>query len=209
MSIATDLTGQRFSRLLVQHRISSSPTGQARWQCLCDCGAIVMALGYALRQGKYKSCGCLKGDLCRIRQSTHGKSHCPEYIVWKNMKKRCDNPKATGYQHWGGRGIRVEWVSFEDFYKDMGARPTPTHTIERIDNNGHYSKTNCRWATRKEQAANKRLRKDSVLIEFGGRLMTIMEAAKASGIHPLTLKWRLAHWPKNRWFASANRPTVS
>ena len=153
------LAGMRSGRLtaLVRHG--------NKWLCKCDCENFHLVSTYDLlsRHPHVRSCGCLNRD--RRKQygdtnwQTHGKTGTPEHRIWKGMKTRCNNPNATSYKYYGGRGIKVckRWLdSFENFYADMGDKPTPHHTLDRISNDGNYCKSNCRWATMKEQAANKR-----------------------------------------------------
>jgi hypothetical protein len=165
-----DLTGQRFGKLVVIERLfERNGYLSAIWVCKCDCGNTSRVLMHNLRSGKTKSCGCAmkafsesffenrgKGGLSR---KTHGLTFSREYRIWNGIKTRCYNEKREKYASYGGRGIVMseEWrESFETFYKDMGPRPSPEHTVERRDNNAGYCKENCYWATREEQNRNKR-----------------------------------------------------
>ena len=160
-----DLVGKRFGRLTVIRK-SISRNNFLYWVALCDCGQTVEVLGQSLRRGETKSCGCLQreifGKFSSARWTTHGESaidkRTPEYRSWMAMLSRCENPNATGYKNYGGRGIIVceRWHKYEYFLSDMGRRPSPQHSIDRINNDGNYELNNCRWATPKEQRANQR-----------------------------------------------------
>ncbi len=110
-----------------------------------------------LRRGDTKSCGCWNIDHNREIHTTHGRAKTKEHYIWVAIIQRCTNPKCKAYKNYGGRGIRVceRWMSFENFFEDNGECP-PGLTLERIDNDGHYESSNCKWDTRKVQAWNKR-----------------------------------------------------
>ena len=153
-----DLTGQRFGRLVVKRRTDNAKYGGARWLCTCDCGENTTCLSGNLRGGKSKSCGCFNKEIAIKTRTTHGMSGTREYVTWRSMKNRCQNPNSTVFDHYGGRGITIckEWVdSFETFYRDMGDKPNGL-TLDRIDTNGDYTPSNCRWATQSVQCRNQR-----------------------------------------------------
>ena len=147
--------GDRFGRLVVVGKVS-----RGKIRCLCDCGAEVVKHRYRLVNGETRSCGCLQEESWAMcTKGKHGMRYTPEYSSWYNMKGRCLNHHNKDFAYYGGRGIIVarRWQnSFSAFLADMGLRPTPKHTLDRIDNNKGYFPTNCRWATRKQQSQNKR-----------------------------------------------------
>ena len=183
-----DLTAIRFGRLLVVRLVAERTRDRgARWECLCDCGTIKVVAAHALKTAHAVSCGCYN----REKGRTHGRSKTPEYRVWRSIFQRCFNPKCKGYPQYGGRGIAVcnRWrESFENFYADMGSRPSPQHSIDRVDNDGPYAPENCRWATRKEQMRNRRV---NHLLTHDGKTMTIAEWSGSTGLPFNTITNRL------------------
>ncbi len=143
----------------------------------CHCGDIFTARLHNLRTGNTNSCGCVKKKMLIDRNTTHGMTNTPEFNVWQNMCMRCHNVKATHYKYYGERGIKVckRWRnSFENFFADMGKRPSPKHSIERVDVNGDYSPKNCIWIENYRQYLN---RTDSRFFTFNGETKTISQWA--------------------------------
>lgn len=195
-----DVTGHRFGLLRAVSRGWTDSRGEAGWVCLCDCGRQRVVRGHCLRSGVTTSCGCVK------KSRTHGQSSSPLYNVWHSMKVRC-RAKYWERQHYYDRGITVceRWDSFETFYEDMGDRPTPQHSLDRIDVNKGYGPENCRWATPKEQALN---RQNTRYIQMDGKNVPIAEAAARCGVSRGALQSRIGNgWASTRLLIPNQRPS--
>lgn len=190
---ALSLIGVTFGQWTVVERAPNNRFGTTMWRCRCTCGVERVLRGTSLRQGDSASCGCTSNDRISAANTTHGHasgpSKSPTYQTWMGMLQRCKVPQNANFADYGGRGITVcdRWTSFESFLEDMGERPTGT-SIERRDNAGHYEPSNCYWATKFQQANNRRSNR---LIEHAGRSQTVSEWAKEAGITPQCLFKRL------------------
>jgi hypothetical protein len=183
-----DLTLKKFGRLTVIAKAATSGSGKTRWFCKCDCGReTIVRTGSLRRAGNTESCGCLHSEIAGKRLRTHGLSKTAEYRIWKLMKARCFRPGSSYFAYYGGRGITVcdEWRdSFPAFLRDMGLRPSPKHSIERLNNDLGYFPGNCIWATRLQQAQNQ---SSNINLTFQGKTMCLSEWARTLGIIPGTL----------------------
>lgn len=164
MGAFIDLTGRKFGRLTVIERAGTNKHKKLIWCCLCDCGNKVNINGSQLHNGDTKSCGCLIKDFNNSKRVAYKKHKERLYRVWASMIQRCINPKVKAYKDYGGRGIAVcdEWykyLAFREWAKNSGYNPDARFsecTIDRIDVNGNYEPSNCRWVDMKTQATNKR-----------------------------------------------------
>jgi hypothetical protein len=163
MSALIDVTGKRFGRLTAIKHQGKDKWGNALWTVLCDCGRENIVRGYILRTGMTRSCGCLVKDTT----SENFRKHCesggfgntgatPEYRAYRAAISRCTNPNVKCWPRYGGRGIEFRFTSFEQWLVELGRKPSPTHSVDRIKVNGNYEPGNVRWATPSEQRRNQR-----------------------------------------------------
>lgn len=201
MAIFKDEIGNVYNELTVIERAENDKYGRARWLCRCSCGNTTVVDAGKLRNGQKKSCGCLKNKIISELNKTHGMSNTSTYKTWVNMKRRCYDEKNNRYQYYGGRGIKVcdRWLnSFENFLADMGERPSRDYSIDRIDHDGNYEPTNCRWANKYEQANNK---STSRIIEYNGKRHTVAEWGRITDIPARLIEERLlAGWTPEKIF---------
>lgn len=190
-----ELSGQKFGRLTVVNQ-ADNKSGRVCWKCECECGNIKTISAQTLLNGGTKSCGCLRQEMVAQKNTKHGKSIrgqvTPEYLTWCEIIKRTENPSCLGFKNYGGRGISIckEWrESFAAFLNDMGKKPTPLHSIERIDNNKNYCPENCKWVTRDVQNKNKR---NTISITHQGISLCAKDWAERNNIKPSTVYGRLS-----------------
>lgn len=198
MNRPIDITGYRFGKLTAIEVTGSHRKGRI-WRCVCDCGEETFVPTGRLKNGWTKSCGCAKvehGVKLGKASATHGLSHrVSEYNIWAGMKARCYNRRSASWKRYGGRGIAVcdSWRdSFDAFLADMGRRPGPNYSLDRIDVNKDYGPDNCRWATQSQQQNNRR---DNILIKAFGESLTPSQWEGKFGVTASTIRNRLdAGW---------------
>ena len=195
MTAGKDLTGGRFGRWTVEHRVPTPKLAKSKWVCICDCGTRGEVLQNNLVSGISKSCGCLGIEKLKSRPGNHGFGTEPLAQVWRDIKKRCLNPRCKSHKNYGGRGIKLadEWLDYLRFRADVGPSPGAGYSLDRIDNDGNYEPGNVRWATWEEQATNKR---SSLRLTCRGETLTASQWAKKLGVPKLRILWRYhAGWP--------------
>lgn len=181
---ASALIGQQFQKLTVR---AVAPKKHKRQRVLveCECGNEKVVDAKHMVKGRIGSCGC--------RLTRHGMTGTPEWYAYQSMLSRCTRPKNAGYHNYGGRGITIceRWLGadgFINFLADMGSRPSPTHSIDRKNNEGGYCPENCRWATKAEQSRNKR---DVKMFTYQGLTMCVKDHATRLGLRPNTIRMRM------------------
>ena len=198
------MLGHKYNRLTPVEFLGSDGRGHGLWKCVCDCGsANVIAVTARLRNGYKKSCGCLQREVRSTSHFKHGHAATisREYNIWSGIKSRCLNPSALYFHRYGGRGISIcsRWrESFSSFLEDMGRAPSDQHSIDRINNDGNYDPSNCRWATRKQQGRNTRKNR---IVAINGKDMVFSEACEVYGIHWATAISRIkSGWSPEKAF---------
>ena len=188
MTAPIDITNMIFGRLCAIKRIGSK-NGKPIWLCKCSCGNTITTLGESLRSGNTKSCGCLQKDTAANIFTKHGLSKTRTYNIWNGIVTRCTNKKHHSYALYGALGLSIcdRWLSFENFFNDMGECPN-NHSIDRININEGYNPSNCRWASNFVQSRNKRT---NVLLTFCGKTMCQTDWANAIGIKRETIARRI------------------
>lgn len=194
-----ELAGKRFGRLVAVEDVGRKNRA-VLWRCQCDCGNETIVESHELKRGGIQSCGCLGRELAaersKVRMTTHGMSGTKLYKVWRDILSRCENPNAENYERYGGRGIKVceEWHKFEPFKEwALSHGYSVGLSIDRIDVNGDYTPSNCKWATRIEQQNNRR---DSTKLTCFGESHTIPEWERITGIKRSTIRSRIRlGWP--------------
>ncbi len=156
-----DLSGRVYGQLTA-NVVVSIKHGSAQWECSCSCGNTTVVSSGHLNSGHTTSCGCKRVVVSSTLNLRHGHNRArnntsPEYRAWSNMLKRCGSGNVINPHRYGERGIAVcdTWKNFQVFLDDMGFRPSPEHSLERVDNDLGYCKSNCVWATKSEQARNR------------------------------------------------------
>lgn len=182
-----DITGQRFGKLVAIRMTGYNKWRRQLWEFRCDCGTVCIKDRNQVTTAEgTRSCGCNQFG----HNKKHGKHGTREYIAWKAMRQRCNDPNSIGYPNYGGRGIKVcdRWDDFSLFFADIGPAPSTAHTPERIDNDGNYEPGNVRWATRAEQSRNTRV---NHLLTFQGRTQPVVDWADELGLKRDTVYRRL------------------
>ena len=188
-----DITSRKFGRMTVLGVACKNKKGEYLWHCKCDCGTEKNVRAADLKNGKVVSCGCYRKE----KAIKHGLKHDRLYKIWIAIRQRCNNPKSDGFEYYGARGIKVckEWDDFKSFHDWSMSNGYEKHlTIDRIDVNGNYEPSNCRWVSEQVQGSNKR---NNVFLEFNGKTHTLSEWSRIFGIKRATIstRYRLGKTP--------------
>lgn len=186
-----DLTNQKFGQLTAIKAFKKPYNkNKYHWHCVCDCGRLVDVLSSNLTKGNSTSCGCTRNKKIGALNLSHGLSKTRMYKIWVGVRKRCLNSSAKSYERYGGRGIGMskKWDTYLGFYNDMINGYSDDLTLERIDPNGNYEASNCRWANATEQARNKT---NTKLIEYDGLKLTAKGWQEITGTLSDTIQWRI------------------
>lgn len=192
MSKPHNLEGKRFGRLVaIEMAGYTEKDKKILWKCRCDCGNEKIVRARGLTSGHTRSCGCLASEYIKEKLTTHGKCHTRLHNIWKSMIERCTRKTHEAYHNYGGRGITIcdEWKKFEPFYEwGIANGYDDKLTLDRIDVNGNYEPSNCKWSTYKEQGNNRRT---NTLMTFNGETKTQSMWADETGISYDVISHRL------------------
>lgn len=201
-----NLIGKKFGRLTVIKRVENTKNNKTQWLCKCDCGNYIKVQSYLLTHNYTKSCGCIAIEKLKKRSITHGLSKSKIYAVYCTIKARCNNPNNNVYQYYGAKGVKLcsEWLNFENFYNwAINNGYKEGLSIDRINVNGDYEPSNCRWATKEEQSNN---RSNNHLITYNNQIHTISEWSKITGLTKSAIQYRLSKkWDIEKIFTTPLR----
>ena len=201
-----DLVGERYGRLVVLEEAERYilPSGKKvrQWICICDCGNQTKVFQAGLKGGTSKSCGCLRDEISKKRNSTHSMNQERPYSIWQAMKTRCSNKNAENYQYYGGKGISFDpkWSTFDGFWEDMKEGYEDHLTLDRIDSNDNYCKENCRWVSPAKQSRNRKMSKNNTSGATG-----VVKEEKRKGDYYWVARWYTADGKLKRRGFSINK----
>ncbi len=198
-----DHTGKTFNRLTFLGYAGRNKRNQPVWFIECECGKISISHATDIVTGHTKSCGCFRVETSTVTSTTHGMRHTPEYTAFNHAKDRCERPSDKRYEGYGGRGIEFRFATFDEFFAEVGLRPSNKHSLNRIDNDGHYEKGNIEWATKETQANNTRANK---FWTYNGKTQTHIKWCREFGIsHPCLVHRLKAGWSTEKAFTTPAR----